>query len=47
MYTKFWFENLKGGYSLKDLVLGGRVDNIRVDLKVIGWNVAVWMHVSG
>jgi hypothetical protein len=41
---KFWLENLKGRAI-------GRPrhrweDNIRMDLREIGWEVVVWMHLA-
>jgi len=45
MHTKFWFENLKG----KDHSERRRCrweDNIRTDVRVIGWEFVAWTHLA-
>jgi hypothetical protein len=44
MHTIFCLENLKGrGHSEG---LGRREDNIRMDLREIGWKVVEWIHLA-
>jgi hypothetical protein len=44
MYTQFCSENLKGTGTQKTKVQIG--DNIRMDLRNIGWESVNWMHLA-
>jgi hypothetical protein len=44
MYTKFWWKNLKGGDHAEDLGVDG--DNIRIDLREIGWGGVDCIHLA-
>jgi hypothetical protein len=42
MHTVFWLENPKGSYHFENL----GIDNGRMDVRGIGWEVVDWMHVA-
>jgi hypothetical protein len=44
MHTVFWLENLKGRDHSEDLGIDG--DNIRMDVREIGWKGVDWLHLD-
>jgi len=44
MHTKFWSENVKGRELAKPKLRWE--DNIRMDLREIGWEGVDWIHVA-
>jgi hypothetical protein len=44
IHTTFWLEIVKGREHLEDL--GVDWDDIRMDLKEIGWQIVDWMHLA-
>jgi hypothetical protein len=43
--TKFWSENLKGRDNWKDPATVDGGDNIRMDLREVGWEGVDWIHL--
>jgi hypothetical protein len=46
MHTIFWLETLKGIDHLKDLSVDGKEDNIRMDLREVGWEGVDCIHLA-
>jgi len=45
MHTKFWSKNLKESDHSEDLGTDWE-DNIRMDLKEVGWEGVDWIHLA-
>jgi hypothetical protein len=45
MHTKFWSENPKGRDKLENLSIDGK-ENIKINLKGIGWKCVDWIHLA-